>query len=156
MKFFARLPYWIRGCVFGNLLGSVLFLAFVALFTLTPLYLIVAVFTASGAAGADMFAGLALTAALVGAWAGGLFGMPIGALVGRASKRRDIVWSTPGWLTGALVTAYMGLPTFLDPTTSTANEPAVMQVVVFAIMAALGALVGYIVSCIGRLFRQRA
>jgi hypothetical protein len=134
----------------------VLFLAFVALFTLTPLYLVVAAFTASGAAGADLFAGLVRPAALVGAWAGGLFGMPVGALVGRAATRRHIVWSTPGWLTGALVTAYVGLPNFLDPTTSTANEPAVTQAVVFAIMAALGALVGYIVSCIGRLFRHRA
>jgi len=157
MNLFGRLPYWVRGCLVGSLLGSVAFVSFVALFTLTPLHYAVVVFTASGVTGVEMFGALALSSALLGAWVGGLFGMPIGAVAGRVARsRREIVLAVPGWLTGAVVTAYACLPTFLDPTTTIASEPVGKRAFVFAIMAALGALIGFIVSSISRLFRRRA
>ena len=157
MNVFGRLPYWVRGCLVGGLLGSVAFISFVALFTLTPLYFAVVVFTASGVTGAEMFGALALSSVLLGAWVGGLFGMPIGAVAGRVARsRREIVLAVPGWLTGAVVTAYVCLPNFLDPTTTMASEPVGTRVIVFAVMAALGALIGLIVSRISRLFRRRA
>ena len=120
------------------------------------MHLVVAAFTASGATGAEMFGALALPSVLLGAWVGGLLGMPIGALAGRANSRSELVWAVPGWLTGAVVTAYMSLPNFLDPTTTIASEPTGTRVLVFAVMAALGALIGYIVSSIRRLFRRWA
>lgn len=154
MSVLGRSPYWIRGCLGGGVVGAVLFVAFVALFTLTPLHLVAAAFTASVASGSETFLELALPTALLGGWVGGLFGMPVGALVGRVSARSEPVWSVPGWLTGAIVTAYVILPTFVDPTTTMASEPLPMRVLVYAIMVGLGALVGYIVSGIRRLIRR--
>ena len=157
MNDFGRLPYWVRGCLVGGLVGSVAFITFVALFTLTPLYFAVAAFTASGVTGAEMFGALALSSVLLGAWVGGLVGMPVGAIAGRVARsQRELVWAVPGWLTGAVVTAYVCLPTFLDKTTTMASEPVGTRVLVFAVMAAVGALIGLIVSGMGRLFRRAA
>jgi hypothetical protein len=154
MSVLGRSPYWIRGCLAGAVIGAVLFVGFVALFTLTPLHFVVVAFTASVAIGAETFREIALPTALLGAWVGGLFGMPVGALVGRASARSEPVWSVPGWLTGGIVTAYVILPTFVDPTTTMASDPLPTRVLVYAIMIGLGALVGYILGGIRRLIRR--
>ena len=66
--------------------------------------------------------------------------MPIGALAGRRLSRREQAWSLPGWLTGALVTAYIVLPNFVDPTTRIARQPAGTRVLTFAILTAFGAI----------------
>jgi hypothetical protein len=155
MNVFSRLPHWLRGCLAGNALGSLLFFTFVALFSLTPLHLLVAVFAASGSSGGEMFGALALPAALLGAWVGGLFGMPIGALAGKAASTAGQPWSLPAWLTGAIVTAYVILPNFVDPTTKIASEPAAMRVLTFVILMALGALIGFVAGGIRRLVRKR-
>ena len=155
MKVFTRLPYWLRGCLAGNALGSLLFFAFVALFSLTPLHLLVAAFAATGSSGSEIFSALALPAALLGAWVGGLFGIPIGALAGKADPRAGQSWSLPGWLTGAIVTAYVVLPNFVDPSTKIASEPAAARVLTFVILAALGALIGFAAGGIRRLVRRR-
>ena len=153
MGVFGRLPFWIRGCIAGSVIGSLMFVTFVALLTLTPLYFAVAAFTASGVAGTEMFGALALSSALLGGWVGGLFGMPIGAIAGRAYSQKP-VWSVPGWAIGAIVTAYIIVPTFVDPTATIASDPLVTRVLVYAIMVGLGALVGLIVSGIRRVFRR--
>lgn len=155
MKGFGRLPHWLQGCLLGNAVGSLLFAGFVALFSLTPLSLVVSVFAAWGATGAEIFRALALPAALLGAWVGGLFGMLIGALAGRMAPRREQAWSFPGSLTGALVTAYVFLPNFVDPTTRIASRPAGTRVLTFAILTAFGALIGYAASWARRRFRKR-
>ena len=155
MNVFSRLPYWLRGCLAGNALGSLLFFAFVAMFSLTPLHLLVAAFAAWSSSGGEIFSALALPAALLGAWVGGLFGMPIGALAGKAVSRARQPWSFPGWLTGAIVTAYVFLPNFVDPTTKIASEPAATRVLTFVILTVLGALIGYAFGGIRRLVRKR-
>jgi hypothetical protein len=153
-----RLPYWLRGCLAGNLAGSVLFVVFIALFTLTPLSLAVAVFATWGASGAEVFRAYAIPAALLGAWVGGLFGIPIGTLAGRvlAGRNGEQLWSIPGWLTGAIVTAYIILPNFLDPTTRMAGEPVATRLLVFAIMAGFGAVIGFVSSRVRRRLRTPA
>lgn len=155
MRIFGRLPYWLRGCLVGNAVGSLLFVGFVALFSLTPLFLAVAVFAAWGASGPEIFSALGLHAAVLGAWVGGLFGMPIGALAGRVASRQEQAWSLPGWLTGALVTAYIVLPNFVDPTARIASRPAGTRVITFAILTAFGAFIGYASSWVRRRFRKR-
>jgi hypothetical protein len=155
MNVFNRLPHWLRGCLAGNALGSLLFVIFVALFSLTPLYLLVTVFAAWGSSGGEIFRALALPAALGGAWVGGLVGMTIGALVGRADSRAGQRWSFPGWLTGAVVTAYVCLPNFLDPSTKIASKPVATRVLTFVILTALGSLVGHVSGAIRRLVRRR-
>ena len=154
MKVFSRLPYWLRGCLVGNVVGSLLFFSFVAMFFLTPLHVLVAAFAGSSS-GREIFSALAPPAALLGAWVGGLFGMPIGALVGRGASRLGQVWSLSGWQTGAIVTAYVFLPTFLDPTATIASEPAATRVLTFLILTGLGALIGFACSGIRRLVRKR-
>ena len=155
MKIFGRLPYWLRGCLVGNAVGSVLFVGFVALFSLTPLFLAVAVFAAWGSSGVEIFSALWLRAAVLGAWVGGLFGMPIGALAGRVASRQEQAWSLPGWLTGALVTAYIILPNFLDPTARIARRPVGLRVLTFAILMGFGAVIGYASSWVRRRFRKQ-
>jgi hypothetical protein len=81
--------------------------------------------------------------------------MPIGALVGRADPRAGQRWSLPGWLTGAIVTAYIFLPSFLDPSTKIASKTVATRVLTFVILTALGALVGYASGAIRRLVRKR-
>jgi hypothetical protein len=157
MSSFRRLPFWLLGCLAGGLIGSLFFVGFVALFSLTPLYLAAAPFLASGASGVELFRALALPATLLGAWVGGLFGMPIGAIIGRGRRAsKPARWSIPGWLTGAIVTAYVFLPNFLDPTTQIASQPVATRVVSFAILASLGALIGLACTAIRRLVGKRA
>ena len=155
MKSFGRLPPWLQGCLLGNAVGSLLFFGFVALFSLTPLYLAVAVFATWGSSGPEIFHALWLRAAVLGAWVGGLFGMPIGALAGRVASRQEQAWSLPGWLTGGLVTAYIILPNFIDPTARIASRPAGTRVLTFAIMMGFGAVIGYASSWVRRRFRKR-
>jgi len=155
MKIVIRLPRWLQGCLVGNVIGSLVFVAFLALYSLTPLYLLFAVFAASGTSGVRIFGALAFPAALIGAWVGGLFGMLVGALAGRTSSNPLRPWAIPSWLTGAIVTIYLFLPNFLNPTARFASEPAVKRVLVFVILTALGALVGYVCGSIRRFFQKR-
>ena len=155
MKILGRLPYWLRGCLVGNAVGSLAFVGFVALFSLTPLYLAVAVFATWGSSGVEIFSALWLRAAVLGAWVGGLFGMPIGALAGRMVSRQEQAWSLPGSLTGALVTAYIILPNFIDPTARIASRPVGTRVLTFAIMTGFGAVIGSASSWVRRRFRRR-
>ena len=153
--FWVRLPHWVRGCLLGNAAGSFLFFLFVALFSLPPLSLLVSAFGAWGASGAEIFGALALRAAVLGAWVGGLFGMAIGALGSRRASRHEQARSLPAFLTGALVTAYLFLPNFVDPTTRMASRPAGTRVLTLAILMALGGLIGYASSWARRRFRTR-
>jgi hypothetical protein len=154
MNFLRRLPQWLRGCLIGAALGGVAFLAFVALFSLTPLYLLVAVFAAWGASGPQTFRALAAPATLCGAWAGGLLGMVAGALAARSrSPRPTDALAFPAWLTGGFVSLYMFLPTFVDPTERFASEPLATRAIVVIILVGLGALVGSASTALKRRLR---
>jgi hypothetical protein len=136
--------------------GGALFTALFALFTLTPLHLLFAAFAAWGTSGFELFRSLALSAALLGAWVGGFCGIPMGALAGRWARRPQGALRAPGWMIGAIVTAYLSLPTFIYPSAKFAQEPFVKRVLTFVIMTALGALIGYAFSWIRRLVRRRS
>jgi hypothetical protein len=156
IRVFTNLPSWLRGCLVGGSLGSLAFLSFVALFSLTPLHLLVAFLAAWGGSGAETFRALALPAALLGAWTGGLFGMVIGAVAARISKgaapRQAMAF--PGWFTGALIALYLFLPTFADPTSRFAGRPLATRVIVAAILLGLGALIGHGCAALNRRMRR--
>jgi hypothetical protein len=154
VKFFHGLPSWVQGCLVGNLIGGFAFVAFLTLFTLTPLHLLFAAFAAWGSSGGGLFVALAFPAALLGAWVGGAFGIPIGALVGRTRTRPQ--HAVPGWLTGAIVTAYNFLPTFIAPNVRSASKPVAIRVLAFMIIVGLGALIGLGLGWIRRKARRRA
>ena len=147
---FRRLPSWLQGCVVGCAIGSVLFFGFVALFSLTPLHLLVAAFAAWGSSGAEIFSALALPAAVLGAWVGGFFGMPIGAFVGKVASRQRERLQIPGAVTGAFVTGYVFLPNFLDSSTQFASRPATTRALTFVILISIGAFIGFVVSWVRR------
>jgi hypothetical protein len=60
----------------------------------------------------------------------------------------------PGWLTGALVTLYLFLPTLVHPTAHFASERSVTRMIVVGILLGFGALLGFALAALKQRLRR--
>lgn len=151
-----KLPAFVQGGIIGALIGGISFLFFVALFSFTPLYFLLAIFGAWGASPVDAFVGIAPSATMLGAWIGGFIGMFAGMLNGVSRRKKGLEdRQFPGYVSGAVLATYFFLPLFLDSSSKIAGYSVTLRIITLLLFVGVGAFVGFLCTMIKRLFHKK-